>query len=264
MSTSTPIAAPTEDARDCYFRNYNYDRFSFASEPEERRFFSDHAPALGSTAPDFELETVEGRAFRLSATPKVPIVIEFGSYTCPLFLSRVEAMDDLAHRFDDVLFTIVYVREAHPGEVTPQPTTIRQKRENAIKLIEQDSISRALLIDDIEGNTHLRYGGGYNSVFVLDQSKRVVLRRFWNEPSDVRRVLVDLRSGLRPVPFGSLRFGSPSLTPQPGPLILERGGREALLDFAQDAPRSIGTALETSTEAVRMVLCQAEGDQARL
>jgi hypothetical protein len=49
-------------------------------DPEESAF-RQAKPLLGDPAIDFTLCDVEGKPFRLSAVPKVPVVLEFGSFT---------------------------------------------------------------------------------------------------------------------------------------------------------------------------------------
>ena len=79
----------------------------------------------------------------------------------------------------------------------------------------------------------------------------MVLRRYWNEPSDVHRTLRDLKSGIRPVPFSSTSFGSASERQPIGVEILQRGGLTALQDFCVDAPRSVLAALKNSVVTVQ-------------
>lgn len=60
---------------------YNYD--AFVPEKFEPWMNFDHSPALGATAPDFPLWSLDGRETRLSAlwSQHAYLVVEFGSFT---------------------------------------------------------------------------------------------------------------------------------------------------------------------------------------
>ena len=237
-----------------YFRDYNYAHFDFTKESLEKLHWHEHAPALGATVEDFELPVIDGNEWRLSDCLGAPVVIEFGSFTCPIFCGRIEAMEDLAASFPDATFVIIYVREAHPGEVTPSHDGMEDKIAAATRLQSSEQIQREILLDHVDGSIHRRFGANYNGVFVLDAQARVVLRRRWNEPSDVRRALSAFADGRYPVPSDALSFGTPCDRLPPGEEILNRGGVQALVDFASNAPTGIARMLEASSTRVRQYL----------
>ena len=72
---------------------YNYESFDFAREEQELAEWLRLGLPLGSIAPDFELDAVPEGRVRLSSLLGRPVVIEFGSYTCPIFSSRVAEME---------------------------------------------------------------------------------------------------------------------------------------------------------------------------
>ena len=234
-----------------YPGEYNYEHFDFAHQVAERTFWSESAPALGSTLADFELQTVEGNRWRLSEQLGKPVVIETGSYTCPIFCGRIGDMEALASDHPDVEFVVVYVREAHPGELTSQHGSPEDKLECARRLVRVERLARSVLVDTHDGAVHRSLGANYNSVLVLDAQGRVVLRRRWNEPSDVRRTLANIEAGIRPVPLEALNFGTACDRRPAGVEILERGGPQALADFVRNAPPGILQMLRASTDAVR-------------
>ena len=257
--------SPKRDRRELmpsYPRQYNYPHFRFSDEDAELAFWSDTAPALGFTAPDFVLPSLDGRPWRLSERRGRALVLEFGSYTCPIFCGHVARMELLADEFPEAAFAIVYVREAHPGEVTPHHGSADRKAEMAHAVVAAEGIRRTVLVDSTAGDVHLRYGGGYNSVFVLDAQGHVVVRRYWNEPSDVRAVLLTLRTDSRPLPIESVRFGIPSDRSSVGLEMLERGGRDAVRDFARDAPARILRQLDRSGDEVRAIVGSITADSA--
>lgn len=242
-----------------YHREYNYPHFRFAQEEDEVAFWRDNAPPLGFEAPGFELPTLEGGTWSLEEHRGRPVVIEFGSYTCPIFCGHAQPMEQLTEQHPEADFIVIYVREAHPGEVTRPHESDADKVAVARRLAEVEGLRRTILIDDLAGSVHLAYGGGYDAGFVIDAQGHVVVRRFWNEPSDVRTALLTMREGLRPIPVESTRFGWPSQRGPEGAEMLVRGGVEAVRDFADGAPRRIARNLEVSTPEVRAALAIADG-----
>jgi hypothetical protein len=237
-----------------YPRDYNFEHFDFQAENAEHEYWDQVAPPLGSVAPDTDAQRLDGSSWRLSDQIGKPVVIEFGSFTCPIFCGHVDKMEKLAQDLTDVEFVVIYTREAHPGELHGRHVDPLSKMRAAQRLLQVETIARTVLVDSLDGAIHLSWGGGYNSVFVLDPQGHVVVRRLWNEPADVAVALRVLRSGQRPVPIESRDFGLPSDRKPTGQEILERGGRVALRDFARLAPPRILRALDRSTPAVRAEL----------
>ncbi len=240
-------------------RTYNYPAYSWDLEENElARWLADGA-RTGETAPDFGLADLDGTTVRLSDLRGRPVVIEFGSYSCPIFSDRVPAMERLAREHPDVSFLVIAIREAHPGELLPQHRTATEKRSAARKLAIEEGIGRRVLVDDLEGTVHRAYGGAWNPVYVLDAEGKVAFRRAWNHPDDVAAVLAALVGSPLPA-AGTAREGVVPSTEsiemaqlsgrQPmGLRLLERGGRQALLDFYQGAPPPVRRRLEESPSA---------------
>lgn len=239
---------------------YNYSRFSYTLEEPELDEWLKHGPHPGDRAPDFQLEGLDGNVMRLSALRGKPVVIEFGSYTCPIFSDRVPAMERLARERPEAEFLVIAVREAHPGEVTGPHLSQPQKRQAARRLAIEEGIDRRVLIDDLEGSVHRAYGGAWNPVYVIDADCVVALRRAWNHPDEVGRALTALIEG-KPLPGGNESVEMAQLPGRAaiGLRLLERGGRSALLDFYRSAPPPLQARLRESTaEAVRSVIEQEE------
>jgi hypothetical protein len=233
--------------------DYNYQRFGWDLEDGASEHWLSQAPALGTEAPGFELPDLDGRHHRLRDFRGQPVVIEFGSYTCPIFCGHLPAMEDVAREHPDTAFLVIYTREAHPGEVTPAHATQAGKHQAAAQLASEEAISRVLLVDDLDGTVHRRYGGGWDGVFVLDACGRVVLRRAWNDPGQVR-VTLDALAGRAVQPSESAEMSPPASRAGFGHGLL-RGGASAVLDFYASAPPPVKQRLETSaSEAVRALV----------
>jgi peroxiredoxin len=232
---------------------YNYPAFSFALEEGAYERFLHDAPQLGAVAPPFELPDLEGRHHRPVDWRGRPVVIEFGSYTCPIFFGHSPAMEAVATAHPEAAFVVVYTREAHPGEHVPAHATVADKTRAAHHLIADERIGRLVLVDDLDGTVHGVYGAVWDAVFVLDADGTVVLRRAWNDPAQVAAALQSLRAGEH------VRVESTEMAPPASPAGfghgLLRGGPQALLDFYQSAPPPVREGLEhSSSNAVRVVL----------
>jgi hypothetical protein len=236
---------------------YNYSSFSFELEREELARWRATGPAPRRPAPPFELEATDGRRYRLADLRGRPVVIEFGSYTCPAFCGHVRAMEELAGAHRGVTFLAIYSREAHPGENVGPHRSTDEKLLQALRLVLEEQVARPVLVDDREGQVHRAYGGGWNPVYVIDKNGRVALRRFWNDPAAVDLVLRGLARGAT-VAREAVDLSPPAPRSPPGVELLERGGARALVDFYRSAPDPVRKRLEGSeSRAVRGVLAGA-------
>jgi len=234
--------------------DYNYERFSFALEDGAFERWQAESPALGQEAPDFELADLDGERHRLSDLRGHPVVLEFGSYTCPIFCAQIPPMEDLTRRHDEVSFLVIYTREAHPGEITPAHRRNADKLAAASRLAQEEHLGRTVLVDDIAGAVHAAYGRAWDAVFVLDSEGRVVLRRAWNDPGQLGAVLSAMAAGELSDPFESVDMTSVVGRGGFGHGLL-RGGASALFDFYNSAPPPVRERLKTSeSEDVRRIL----------
>ena len=241
--------------------DYNYPAYSFAMEAPELERWQHAAPALGDLAPDFDLETTDGRRVRLAELRGRAVVVEFGSYTCPIFCGRIDAMDALTRDFPDATFLTIYVREAHPGEKIGPHADMSEKRQLAARMRDEERLARALLVDDVAGTVHRTYGGGWDPVFVIDASGRVVLRRLWNDPQAVRGALESLAAG-RPATAESVEFTPPPPRGAAGAAFVDRGGEQSLLDFYLTAPPPVRARFDASeSDEVRRALAAAKRER---
>jgi hypothetical protein len=206
---------------------YNYPAFSWDLEEDELARWLANGPRTGEIAPDFALMDLDNTAVRLSDLRGRPIVLEFGSYSCPIFCDRVPAMERLAREHPEVSFFVIAIREAHPGERLRHHRTAGEKRSAARRLAIEEGIRRRVLVDDLEGTVHRAYGGAWNPVYVLDADGRVVFRRAWNHPDDVATALAAVETSA-PAPAGETTEMAQLSGRQPiGLRLLERGGQEA-------------------------------------
>jgi len=209
---------------------YNYQRFS----PDHYDFTRFEHPEVGGPAPDFTAHDLDGNPVRFSGLAGQPIALEMGSVTCPVYAGLVRRMGQLAEQFPSVRFVVLYVREAHPGERRSAHRDLEEKIDRARQLRALYGEHRTILVDDVDGNAHARYGGFPNSLYLIDEQHRIFWFSQWNHPEETAenlRRLVDGQPG-----------GAVSLSQQPGGhtfSALLKGGWLAVWDFLVAFPRLI-------------------------
>jgi hypothetical protein len=153
-------------------------------------------------------------------------------------------MEEVAGRHPEAASFVIYTREAHPGEVTSEHRSLEAKRAAARRLVDEEPVGRTILIDDLDGSVHRRYGSAWDSVYVLDASHRVVLRQAWTHPDAVEAVLAELAAGASVTPRESTDMAPPPGGPMGHGLL--RGGKRALVDFYETAPPPVKDMLRQS------------------
>jgi thiol-disulfide isomerase/thioredoxin len=148
-------------------------------------------PQLGELAPDFTLETQDGKGpITLSSfRGKKPVVLTFGSYTCPPYRSLSPTLNPLRERYGDrVEFLAVYVREAHPtdgwstegnsqiGIEVKQPTSQSERLAVAQKFCSVLKPSFPLLVDEFNDRVGHAYSGMPNRLYLIDRDGKVAYK----------------------------------------------------------------------------------------
>lgn len=217
--TDTNSAAPA----------YNYDHFGL----EHRSMDHLGGVEVGEPAPDFTATRLDGTEVKLSDFRGKPVVVETGSVSCPMYVGHIEPMNALAFRFPDVVFLVLYVREAHPGQQIGAHHDPAQKAAAARIVADEEHEGRTILIDDLAGTAHRLYGAMPNTVHVIDADGKVAFRAMWNDPAAVEAVLGKMLVGQDTAAVRA-RF-RPS-----GPAtlfrVLRRAGWRAVWDFVVAFP----------------------------
>lgn len=235
--------------------SYNYDHFRFGHYLSAR---DDHARA-GDAAPDAGLLDPEGGTVRLSTLwSERPLVIEFGSITCPVFVHEIEAMDALAETWDGrARFVVVYVREAHPGDERPAHETMVEKTTAARVLVMREGLDRPVLVDDLDGTVNRAYGPMPNGVAVIGTDGVIAYRADWCEPHQVDRAVGRLvEAGGRAGEVEHVDVRDNFTTPSPGLLatatrVLTKAGSPALTDFLSELPKMLPFRAATAIREAR-------------
>ena len=224
------------------FSNYNYERFS-------RELFHDLAktsfsgPEPGDRAPDFKATALDGETVHLSDfAKKKNVLLIFGSATCPMTAASIGGINELYDHFrgDDFEFLFVYVREAHPGEVIPAHSSMREKTEAARLLRDEEDMNMPVLVDDLRGSIHRKYSKLPNPAFLIDKSGRVAFLSMWSRPDALGRAIQELldRQEERGLEHAVVNGGQDLDMPVAYSALyayraLERGGKQSLNDFRQ-------------------------------
>jgi thiol-disulfide isomerase/thioredoxin len=197
-------------------------------------------PGPGDRIPPFDLPTLDGPRFASDALGDRPVLLVFGSQTCPVTRSALPPLDALHETYgDQVRFVLVQTREAHPGELTVQPATDDEKTAHAISMRDDLHVRYEVAVDDIDGTLHRAVGPKPNSAYVLRPDGTITARVHWANDTTAVRASLEEALDARPRRRG-LRRGRtlvPLLTAVGYlPAVVERAGAKAERDVWRAAP----------------------------
>jgi tetratricopeptide (TPR) repeat protein len=158
---------------------------------------ADASPLLGQAAPDVELRRPEGGTFRLSSLRGQPVLLAFGSYTCPQFRHGAAVLNELHRRFGDrVRFVAVYTREAHPqgeswqstvnereGIALPEARTEKERAAHAALARKKLDIPYEVTVDGMDGVLEAAFAAFPSHAFLVDATGKVVYTTALDEAS---------------------------------------------------------------------------------
>ena len=219
--------------------DYRYDRVTM------RILMSDFAFSKGSAAPgdlfpNFKVASTDGEMIaKEHFLGQRPLLVVFGSATCPMTASSIESLKRLHVQFGDrVTFVTLNVREAHPAENVAQPRTFEQKLEHARRLKQQFDLPWIVASDDIDGNLHRALDTKPNAAYLMDIDGRLVFRSLW--AGDERALESALQFVVEEQPLATSES-----TYTVGPLlrglgffheVLQQAGPQAMRDMLLAAP----------------------------
>src|SRR5690606_3026807 len=136
--------------------------------------------AEGAPAPELSAVNERSRPVKLAGLPRKPVVIVFGSWSCPSFRQRLPQLERLAATYQKrVHFLVIYTREAHAvGEwevernrdeqiQIAQPADLAGRIERATAATSPVLKAFELAIDDMSDATVRAYGLFPNGAVVL-------------------------------------------------------------------------------------------------
>jgi thiol-disulfide isomerase/thioredoxin len=166
-------------------------------------------PALGETAPDFTLKTVDGKQ-EVTLSKKIgpkPVVLVFGNFTCGPFRAQAGNVEKLYQRYRDrATFVMVYVREAHPidgwimesndrvGVHLAQPKTYDERVGVARTCSRSLGLGMPMLVDTLDDTVGARYSGMPSRLYLIDREGKVAYKSgrgpFGFKPAELEQSLV--------------------------------------------------------------------------
>lgn len=241
-------------------RPYNYERFTREMlDPEKMHDSFDDAPYAGDRAPDLEARTLDGDSIALSDYEGGKnVVLVFGSATCPMTAGSIGGLNDLYDEFqgEEVQFVFVYVRESHPGERIRAHRHLDDKVRAAELFRSEEEVEMPIVVDDVKGTIHKRYGKLANPAFLIDKSGRVAFRMMWAQPETLRAAIAELLQVQeeRGSEHAIVQGGEDRSMPFSYALLhahraIERGGDEARARFTEALGMRGRVALATSAVA---------------
>ena len=147
----------------------------------------DYSPLVGAKAPDVRLRQPGGGTRRFSSLRGKPVLLAFGSLTCPQFRHGVPLLNELHERYGrSVTFLLVYIREAHPsdgstplplnerlGMSVPEAQSLAERAGNAALCQKRLSIPYEAVLDGMEGDVEKAFAGFPSRAFVIDREGTV-------------------------------------------------------------------------------------------
>jgi len=97
----------------------------------------------------------------------------------------------------------LYTREAHPGEDVPHHDSFDRKLACARLLRDETGIRRPILVDDLAGRAHRRYGSMPNMTWVIDRGGRVAYKANWTSAANVEAFLTRFLAATAERPRGT-------------------------------------------------------------
>ena len=173
-------------------RSYRFDHLALRLVLSDM-FYGKDDPGPGDKVPDFDLPTLGGGRFRSADLGETgPVLLIFGSYTCPVTDNAAPGLSELHARFGDrVHFVMVNVREAHPGEAVPQPTTLEEKVAHAEQLRGLHDFEFEVAVDDIDGTFHRAMSPKPNSAYLLGKDGTILFRAQWANDTEALAAALD-------------------------------------------------------------------------
>ena len=146
-------------------------------------------PKLNDIAPPFRLlDAATGAEISLhDFRGKTPVVLIFGSYSCPNFRSAADALKTMYQQYGShVPFLLVYIREAHAGDNwqstrnereqidVAQASTLAAKQDHAAMCSRKLHLPFPAVVDGMDGAVETAYNAWPSRAFIVGENGRVL------------------------------------------------------------------------------------------
>jgi len=150
---------------------------------------SDSGPKTGDQAPDFTVKKMETQesATLTDLRHTGPVLLVFGSYTCPNFRGAASTLNRLYLEYkNDVPFYLIYIREAHSTQdwsstqnqregITLQPAkSMDERSHHATMCVRKLHIEFPALLDTMNGGAEKAYAAWPSKAYLLDTHGRII------------------------------------------------------------------------------------------
>ncbi len=234
MADQATGAGMTEEPATLTSKQYRYERFTTSLLFRDLRFRKG-AAGPGDSLPAFELVTTDGDCLvNRNLLGNKPLLLMFGSMTCPMTASAMPFLLQLHTEFGDrVDFVMLNVREAHPGEHFRQPRTMEEKLKHAQALKQVYEIPWTVAADKIDGDLHRALDPKPNSAFLANSDGIIVFRSLWaSDKKALRQAMESIVAGRKPDQSESQAlFGPVSRAMGQVQEVMERAGPQAVKDL---------------------------------
>ena len=235
-------------------RRYRFDHLGLRLVMADMYFGRDD-PRPGDRVPEFDLPSLDGGRFRSADLAETaPVLMTFGSYTCPVTDNAAPGLNELFEQFGDrVRFVMVSVREAHPGKAVPQPRSLEEKMARAKQLRDLHGFKFEVAVDDVDGTLHRALSPKPNSAYVLDKNGTILFRAQWANDTKALAAALDAIAACEPPSrsqSGGLVRPMLRLSRYIAP-VLDRAGSGAWRDMWRVAPPMAATAFALKVLRIR-------------
>jgi hypothetical protein len=229
----TAIATPARSSRE----TYAYDTFSTGLILDDLAFRPSD-PGPGDLVPEFDLELLGGKRLTRQTLGDLPVLIVFGSMTCPVTESSGPVLKDLHVRYGHrVRFIVVNTREAHPGDRLPQPRAMDEKRRRAVELQRHHGFGFEVAVDSIDGAFHRAMSPKPNSAYLVYPDGIVAYRSHWaNDRAGLEQALSAIVSDRKTAGRSRAMIGPLLRAIGHLPSIGRRGGKKVMRDVWRAVP----------------------------
>lgn len=149
--------------------------------------------------PEFRMHALDGKSVQLADLRDGgrPVVLILGSITCPMTRTGLPILKELYALYGDcVEFLSIYNREAHPGEVLPQPLSMEHKVERARLFRAEMGVPWDVGVDDLDGSLDRALGTVPNCVYMITPEGEVCFRALAsNEKRPLKNAMSSLAGG---------------------------------------------------------------------
>jgi thiol-disulfide isomerase/thioredoxin len=148
---------------------------------------------VGDLAPDFTLSTASDQDKQVTLSSfrgKKPVVLVFGSISCPPFRRQLEDIDALYRKYQDKAeFLMVYIREAHPDSkilvapeagadevlrLIPQTNDLNLRSEHARTCTNTFQLALPMLVDKPDNAVNAAYAGWPIRLAIVSTEGKIV------------------------------------------------------------------------------------------